>query len=87
MPPLPPPPPSSPEQTPTLPPDGIDRMTASMSMDSAYPIPLPPPPAPSTGDSGLSSSQQPIPSVQTVESQSAWRNIGSTQLAASLGVF
>lgn len=31
--------------------------------------------------------KQPIPSVQTIESQSAWQNIGSSHLSASLGGF
>ncbi|KAM7533352.1 hypothetical protein Aperf_G00000121180 [Anoplocephala perfoliata] len=53
--------------------------------------PPPPPSKPTDSESvcttkvaSPSATKQPIPSVQTIESQSAWRNIGSSHLSASL---
>lgn len=63
-----------------------------------YPIPPLPSQPPTVSEASSSTTaqaatmspvvtKQPIPSVQTIESQSAWRNIGATQLSASLGKF
>ncbi|VDM16243.1 unnamed protein product [Hydatigera taeniaeformis] len=85
-------PPAAPVQMPSLPPppplpskDGEEIPT-----DSQLPPPPPPPPAVAISDVPPPPPppspvlQQPIPSVQTVESQSAWRNLGSSCLSASL---
>ncbi|VDK20871.1 unnamed protein product [Taenia asiatica] len=88
-------PPTAPVQIPPLPPPPTPLPSKSgeeMPTDSQLLPPPPPPPPPPTAATPDAPPppppspvlRQPIPSVQTIESQSAWRNIGSSCLSASL---
>ncbi|VDL30435.1 unnamed protein product, partial [Hymenolepis diminuta] len=90
-------PPEEPLQMPPLPPQTSSDADVECPYGNPTDYPIPPLPSQPVGVSEASSSttpqaatmssvftKQPIPSVQTIESQSAWRNIGATQLSASL---
>nr|CDS20792.1 multiple pdz domain protein [Echinococcus granulosus] len=80
-------PPTAPVQMPPLPPPPKGEEEMPIDSQTSPPLPkltvatpnLPPPPPPPSPVL-----RQPIPSVQTIESRSAWRNIGSSCLSASL---
>nr|CDS26070.1 multiple pdz domain protein [Hymenolepis microstoma] len=92
-------PPEEPLQMPPQPLNDTD-LEYSYDNRTDYPIPPPPPQLPSSHPAGVSEvlssttaqtvaispvvTKQPFPSVQTAESQSAWKNIGATQLSTSL---
>ncbi|KAL5106785.1 hypothetical protein TcWFU_004365 [Taenia crassiceps] len=82
-------PPTAPVQMPPLPPPLPSKGGEEMPTDSQL-LPPQPPPAVATSDASPPPPppspvlRQSIPSVQTIESQSAWRNIGSSSLSASL---